>query len=65
MKNINLSNGVERNYYGVSETYANELISMNHTLLVNEESGIYTEYDKEGNDLDTFTYEELQNYMNK
>ena len=61
MKTINLNDGVERNYHGISSKYAKELLDNNMTIAFHESTETYTIYDAEGNDKEELTFDELQN----
>lgn len=60
MKEINLNDGVERNYHGISLRYAKELLDNNMTITLHESTDTYTIYDAEGNDQEILTLDELQ-----
>lgn len=54
MKKIILTNPAERNFYGISKETAERIVAANSTLEFDEESGKYTEFDANGNDIETY-----------
>lgn len=56
---IKLSDATERNFYGVSEKYASELINNGYSLEYDEETEKYTVYDEGGNDVEIMTCKEI------
>ena len=67
MKQINLNDQVERNFYGVSSEYAAQLQKDGHTVEYGhntiypsyEEVELYLIYNKEGDLVEELTYEEI------
>ena len=67
MKQINLNDHVERNFYGISSEYAAQLQSegctleyTHHTVYPSgEEAEIYLVYNAEGDLVEELTYEEI------
>lgn len=57
---INLYNGADREFHGISEEYAKHLQDNNMTIEYDEISDTYTIYDAEGNDQEILTFGELQ-----
>lgn len=57
---INLTNSSDCNFYGVSETFRNELNEKKLDLHYEEDTETYTVYDEDGNDIEVLTYEEMQ-----
>ena len=67
MKQVNLNDHVERNFYGVSSEYAAQLLKDgytgeygHHTIYPScEEAEIYLIYSQEGDLVEELTYEEI------
>lgn len=52
MMNINLFNAMEIAFHDITPAMAQELIKNEMTVRFDEETGLYTIYDRDGNDVD-------------